>query len=244
MNNKQILIRMMREVHEISVKTSLDYYLAYGSLIGAIREGGMIPWDDEIDITVKSDSYQDFISTIKNNLSDEFEVLDKTTEGYELYFARIAPKKVNHHLCHIDIFPLVGTPNNEKDITRFVRKSIFYNKLYYLKKMNYKQLYKDRPKRKVQAKIIRFLTFAIPIELIEEKLNKLFYKYESRQSKFLYTFGGSYGCKEVYSSENYEKKILVPFENIEVYVPLKYDLILKQVYGDYTTPRKEDYLLK
>lgn len=242
--HREKLLKLIGYIDKVSKKEDLNYMLAYGSLIGAVREGGLIPWDNEIDIWVKANTYDQFVQNLVNKLPEEFEVVTRKTEGYELFFARVICKGINHHDLHIDVFPLVGVPEEKRLYKKFVNHSYILNKLYYIKRLDSKKLYKNtgRYMRYLQTIIIKCLIFLITRKKLEMKLEKLFNKYSVENANKLYAFGGSYKEREVFDSELLNEIISIDFEGLELPIPKKYDLILKQIYGDYMTPKKSNYV--
>ena len=95
-------------------KNNLSYYAAYGTALGAIRHGGIIPWDDDIDVWMPRKDYERFLALRPSLVDTSFEILDIQDKGYYLYFAKFCDK--NTTLIeregepviglYIDIFPL------------------------------------------------------------------------------------------------------------------------------------------
>lgn len=90
---QQILWDMYLEVSEVFDQNDIRYFLTYGTLIGAVRHQGMIPWDDDLDICVMKDDYEQAIELLRKYLSDRFVVHDKKTDPiYWLEFSKIRYK--------------------------------------------------------------------------------------------------------------------------------------------------------
>lgn len=241
---KTVLLKMIENVNFIMEHKGLEYMLSYGSLIGAVREKGFIPWDNEIDIWVKKDIYDSFIDTLRTHLSDDYKVLTYEDDGYELYFSRIITNGSNHHTQHIDIFPLVGAPKDSKQCVKFVNKSFILNKAIYIKKQNPYSLYFENKRylRYFQSILAKIVLILIPQKLILKELNNLALKYNPSETGKVYTFGGSYKTREVFDYELFQDLEKVDFENLKLPIPKRYHEILTQVYGDYMTSKKTNYL--
>ena len=102
---------------DICNKNNLRYYLAFGTLLGAVRHHGFIPWDDDIDILMPRKEYDRFIQISSNMGNDQWEILSyRNTEGYGFYWAKVCskstvltPSRFTSGLLYgvsIDIFPL------------------------------------------------------------------------------------------------------------------------------------------
>lgn len=108
-------IDMLIEMDKVCKKHGLEYSLGYGTVLGAVRHGGFIPWDTDIDILVGIDDYKRFCQIINRETPDKFFVFSKETDkSYEFLMARLAMKNKYHHPVHIDIFPMVGVPDKDR----------------------------------------------------------------------------------------------------------------------------------
>ena len=73
---QQIELKILKEVISICESNNLKYYAFGGTALGAVRHGGFIPWDDDIDIAMFRDDYDKLLEILDNNLSDEYYVLN------------------------------------------------------------------------------------------------------------------------------------------------------------------------
>ena len=91
----------------------VDYRLAYGTALGAVRHLDFIPWDFDVDITVRIDQYDVACRALSRGLPARYRL--KTPRGdheYEQLFARVHLANVHHKYAHVDIYPLVGTSSS------------------------------------------------------------------------------------------------------------------------------------
>ena len=116
-------LEMMLKIDEICKRHDLTYYLMGGTLIGAVRHQGFIPWDDDIDLGMPRPDYEKFLQVAPKELGEEFGILTPyDTEGYPFTFAKVINKKMkilyknNEKLkkwnIWVDIFPLDSMPKN------------------------------------------------------------------------------------------------------------------------------------
>ena len=117
--------RILLEFNRICVKHNITYSLGYGTLLGAIRHNGFIPWDDDVDVIMLRDEYNKFLSVVKNELSNDFTYIDHDVEDKYYYaFAKIRSNSVElreksvdylgiHQGVWIDIFPYDAIPKDE-----------------------------------------------------------------------------------------------------------------------------------
>lgn len=79
---KKVSLDGLKFIKEICEKNNLEYYIGYGTLIGAIRHEGFIPWDDDIDIWMKRDEYEKFIEIVSKENNKNWEILSTYNEDY------------------------------------------------------------------------------------------------------------------------------------------------------------------
>lgn len=237
---KKILIDMLQDIHNFCEKNNIKYSVAYGTLLGAVRHKGFIPWDDDIDIMLPRKDYERFIESYGN---DRYRVIDMLTNpNYGLPYAKVEDVRtiMDEGVCYktqygvfIDIFPVDNIPDDEN-----IRKSYFSNK----KKWNFIYNVKTVPTNWRQRSIIKniFLSIGksifkpIGIGYVCKKLIEISKKYNNIETKcgsiFVVTDNKE---SEVFPIDMYVDIIKLPFENIIVNAVRMYDLYLKGCYGDY-----------
>jgi len=131
---KQISIDLLQDMHEFCIEHNLKYSLGFGTLIGAIRHMGFIPWDDDIDIMMPRPDYEIFCRTYVSKHG--YELVAPCKKGCYISYARICEVEktlvVSPAAWHstpsgvwIDIFPVDGAPDDEnlmKSIYQDVKK--------------------------------------------------------------------------------------------------------------------------
>jgi lipopolysaccharide cholinephosphotransferase len=241
---REIQLSILDAVHEFCRKNGIQYYLMYGTLLGAVRHAGYIPWDDDIDIAMFREDYEKFIEEFNNNNSD-FEVLTiHNSEGYNYFFAKVSYKKsiqIDTNVAfldtnigiNIDLFPIDKLPGNE-DRARILKKLHFLDKLFYSKAFKLKR---KTSFRKILAilvgKCITLFTSKKAIGLKQEKIAKQFNNTDSNTYSFI-----SCSIKKelpLFTKDLFEP-VKITFEDRRYIAPKGYDIILKSIYGDYMTP--------
>ena len=127
---------------EICQKHNLTYWLDHGTLLGAVRDGKFIPWDDDLDVTMPREDYEKFIEIAQEEMPNQYFLqTQKTDKYYQNFFAKIRDRSSTfvdaweekrdihyHQGIYIDIFPLNNIPNNTLLIFLY-RISVFISKI-------------------------------------------------------------------------------------------------------------------
>lgn len=247
---KQIELKILEQFINICNKENLKYYVLGGTMLGAVRHKGFIPWDDDIDVGMPRDDYEKFLNVAQKYLPKEYFLQTHVTDmEYPLNFAKIrnsnttfietSLNKCNiNHGVFIDIFPLDYYPtNNIKSIFFDIYNTILsfrISNVFNLENINY-PFYK-KIIRKTISSILKIIYPNIKSALQKrEKLFKLV-----RESSLVINYCGAWGKKEMVPVEWYGKGIEMQFENLTIKVPTYYDKWLTQVYGNYMQlPPKE-----
>lgn len=245
---------------KICDENNLKYFMTGGTLIGAIRHQGFIPWDDDMDIFMPREDYEKFLKISKEVLPNYIEakhystiketfvymVIKLENKNYKI-IRKLYGKNMNFNLF-IDIFPLDGFP--EKKIEIFLHKiKLKYRlqmvRLSRLQMIDNEEGYK-KYKRKVE-KIVCFLDrkihFSKHLNIKKEQymFEKVLKKYKYSKSNKVFFALGPYGMfKEIYPKSLFERTKMYKFENIELRGVVDYDRHLRQVYGDYMQLPPED----
>ena len=252
MNNMDLLhqvdLDIVKEVVNICEKYGLTYYMLGGTMLGAIRHKGFIPWDDDIDLGIPRRDYEKFLEVAPKELSPNLKLVNYHTDpNYHYYITRILDtetKVVEERIgndskytnASIDIFPIDGTPNNS-----ILRKIYFFRVLYHRALMSL--CYKDsidrkRPRGKAE-KVLLWVMEKVPVEKLttpykqKEKIDKLLKNQKIEGSRYIGNIMGAYRTKEIVPAEFYGKGKMYPFEDLELRGMEKADDYLKYTYGDY-----------
>lgn len=233
---KSIELEVMKKIHGFCVENGIVYYLAYGTLIGAMRHGGFIPWDDDIDIWMPRPDYQKFLSIfpawahengleLANHKTDVYfgramsKVFDSRTKLIEPEFRFDDPIGV-----FVDVWPLDGTPNDTHERDKHIAKAIRYHKMLYA--------CVTKPAFATPKKIIKSLT-TLPFTFVNSK--QLIDKIEELAQEYTYSNAEWVYCPAypmvVMEKESFKDAQLAKFEDTEFYVPSGYDALLTKRYG-------------
>lgn len=246
---------MLVEFKRICEKHNILYFLSGGTLLGAIRHGGFIPWDDDIDVEVPRSEYEKLLKIIEKELPLEMEFKSYDTDpSYHNPIARIINNKVkviNHSFSEgrlepawIDIFPLDGMPDN--------KYFIIIHKFYILwRKMmigfaNFQDVQDTKAGRPWYERVMILFAKKFKIGRLlnlskqYKKLEKTLTKYPDTTSKAYLCYCGDSFSKEIIEKKYYGKGRLYKFEDTEFRGPENADMYLKTWYGNYMELPPED----
>ena len=130
---KLITKELLGWIDMICQKNNIHYFGAYGTLIGAVRHNGFIPWDDDIDICMMRTDYDKFIEIVnKLNDSQHYLLTSNTEKGYYNNFARVCDRRcilkirgtldIPHFGAFVDVFPLDKVPEDEEKRLGFYKE--------------------------------------------------------------------------------------------------------------------------
>lgn len=236
---KKIQLEILADIHSFCLENDIKYSLAFGSLLGAVRHKGYIPWDDDIDIMIPRNDYEKFISSYGNA---RYKIASPdTVPAYYLPFAKVYDNKtflkedvessVNLGV-NIDVFPLDNVPDSDVDLDCFLRVKSMWNILYNLK------IIKRRRERSFFKNFLLLLShillFPLPITYISDKMRNVSVKYSKVPSKRIGIIAPSDNNKrEIWDKELFKDFTIVPFESLHVQVIKNYHQFLSAAYGEY-----------
>lgn len=257
-DTQRYILQVLRDVIRILDELNVPYYMQGGTMLGAIRHNGFIPWDDDVDLGIPRADYYRLLQQVAPLLPENLELRtydDETDHHY--YFARIVDKRyqirrmgsLEERLENVwvDLFPLDGMPNGLLSRQWHKFRLLMTRLKFHLscfEKVNIK-----RPGRPLVERIIIKIAMVTRVgkwfntRKQLDTMDRLLKKYPPEKSDYLVNFTGqtSYKFNEMFKKEIYGKKTLYPFEDMQLVGPEQYDAYLTSLYGDYMTPpRAED----
>lgn len=256
---KNIELNILLYIDNVCRENNLKYYLCGGTLLGAIRHKGFIPWDDDIDIFMPRNDYEKLI-TILGNRNNKYLALNyRTVENFYLPFTKIVDvntflqeegvPQVKELGVFIDLFPLDGISKN------FFIKECQLLGIKILKKLlackvNTGNIRNYSKARIILRRIIKFLLIPVSIKNINRMIDLMSQLYKYSKNELCISFCGAYGRKEVFDKNKlFSSVIELEFENYLFYAPGGVDYYLTQIYGDYMKlppikERKSNHIIK
>lgn len=255
--NKEILkklqeteLKLLDKFVSICDKYNLEYYLAGGTLLGAVRHEGFIPWDDDIDVGMPRKDFNKFIEICMKELDKEYFLDCYKTNKYcyntfiklklnNTIFLEESIENLNiNHGIWIDIFPYDDVTKNLGKIEKIKKKLVTYS--HTICRIKNKNYLGELSKSKYLT--IKFISFFFSNRFINSMLHKILQFNLNKNNKYICSYGSVYDLdKEVLEKSDFFPIIELPFAGKKYKCPKNYDKILKKLYGDYMKlPPKKD----
>ena len=234
---KQLMLDIMSSIDDYCHKKGLRYSLAYGSLLGAIRHHGYIPWDDDIDIWMPRPDYQKFMKEFDHPYYKA--CCAEFTPGWDHFIAKVCDDRTiidegHGDRCgvYVDVFPIDGWPEDEGEIRKHYAKVMRYLRLW--SSLHYTQHMDMRCANGVLKNIKIIASKALGLFL-----NSTFFLKKLLDTKTLYPYEasskvGSLTCGDWAVPRFYfDNSIEYQFEDRSFFISEDYDALLRVVYGNY-----------
>ena len=238
---KEIQVAILETVHEFCLNNNIKYSLACGTLLGAVRHKGYIPWDDDIDIYMLREDYNKFIALFPKNYNNYFDLIalerhPKWNKSYaKVYDNRTIiheamPYKVTIGI-NIDVFPIDNVPEKEECWNKYNKKRVILQRCLMTKSLKISsqhKLYKN-----LGIVLVKFLTLFLSQRKLAEFLNIYAQRFNHLVST--YVFENSLGVimKKRFKKNIFKELIYIPFENKKFLAFKNYDEYLRNAYGNY-----------
>lgn len=230
---QNISLKLLQEFIEVCNKMNLRYFVVGGTLLGAVRHKGFIPWDDDIDIGMPRKDYEIFVESAQKYLSPNVFLQSRLSEKKSPFlFSKLRDSNTTfiengikhceiNHGVYVDIFPIDGL---NKDKLFKYKKAIFKRKI--------SLLYKSKSKKiGIIKKVFKLIPFSF--NFCFKNINQLYSKYDFDTSNIVVNYCGAWGDREIMKKEWIEPLIDLDFEGIKVKAPNNYQEYLTHMYGNY-----------
>ena len=237
----KLLLALAKEFHSICERNRIPYYMLGGTMLGAVRHKGFIPWDDDMDFGIPREFFPVFIDSCKKDLPTRFKVLYYDNSDYAILgFAKLsdsatvveevfAPITDEVLGVNIDVFPL-DHANQRKDFlskNKLIRLLFKFQKLLFINPQN-----RSFPKR-LLANIVKTFCRIKRTSILQWLDYYLPRVSDNKQLPMYANYFGAWGLKELVSKEVFGLPTLYEFEDTHFYGVQHAHEYLRHLYGDY-----------
>lgn len=244
----EVQMGIWEELDRICNKHNLRYFFMWGSLLGAVRHNGFVPWDDDIDVVMPREDYNKLEEISNDEFRAPYFLITKHTVGEKsLYwhlklvdtsttfiFDRFISPTIHHQGITIDIVPLDGVPiERSKRIVKHIRQSVDQ----VLNERVFRSGKGLRPIGKVLKQFGKLYTFNVDAKARIERTERLRSKWAWDTSEYI-AEGAHY---HIFHRKDFEKTMYIDFEGRKAPVPVGYERVLRELYGNYMELPEQTY---
>ena len=257
LEQQKIIWNIMNNLMKYFENHDVKYYIVYGTVLGAVRHKGFIPWDDDLDIAIPREQYESFLKNIEEFLPDYIRVAtyNRNDEhiNHHFYFSRIVDTrhilkcvgslKEHDEYVGVDIFPLDGMPANffmrQLHMINILRARLMYH-ISTFDKINIQRHNKIMSER-IIIKVIKKTMLWKKLDMYKQlnKLDRILKKYPYKKSDWIIDGISSYKSRAVMKKKVFGNGAIYEFENVKMNGPCDFDYYLKKIYRNYMEPPKD-----
>ena len=248
-NVQRAMLDIAREIRRVCDENGINYFLDSGTLIGAARHKGFIPWDDDLDIGMLRQEYETFLRVAPGKLGEEFFLQTwENDEGYSLPFAKVRKKGTVYveavsqgtsarKELFVDVLPYDEMPVQEElQIKKRKELHAYCNTLFVKCGMAPWKHHQNKIKKFLAS--IKYIPFRISAfgktkEQLRQRCLSAMTEYDGRGTGLVYENWGANAGHKLVPIEFFEPYTEIPFEGELFKVPANYDGVLRAQYGDY-----------
>lgn len=239
--SKKIQLNILKCIDSFCRKNEIHYSLAGGTLIGAVRHKGFIPWDDDIDLMMMRDDYERFLSLFKD---EKYKLLSwhNYNEWESLYSSVVDPNTEVYWSkstkstrgIWVSIFPIDRIPDDDVIVSKMINKVQRLSKGYILRLKASSWTIDTNVAYNLAKAICRFFLKVIPYSMILKPAEKIITSYNDKEtSRFSSSSEWAFDIIFNFSSKDFNGYEDMKFEDMKAMVCSGYDDYLKGQYGDY-----------
>ena len=243
------IFELLKYLKDVCDRNAIPYSLFYGTLLGAKRHKGFIPWDDDVDICLLRKDYERLIQLLKQD-AGPYRVMDSANnDTYYYNYAKLVDaetlvvehgyRPIRDYGLYVDIFPLDNCPDNERDFERLVKKIRIYSALKTVSALTSLNVM-DSPSKKAAAILLFPIAKILGYKYWVKKLNRLLTSYENSETVSVCCLTENPKYKEVLSRSEIFPPHQIEFHGERFSCIGNTEEYLTNRYGDYMQLPPED----
>lgn len=231
---------MLREIDRICRAHDIKYFICYGTMLGAVRHGGFIPWDDDIDVAMLRPEFEKFRQIAPKELNGRYSYESHTNQnGYHYFYDRISAKDTYfaskysdgyemHKGISVDIFVADNVPADPKAAYRFwkhlMRKRMLMN-------VRWKNIAR-RDKAYLLSKLLLPVLRLRSMDSYSRSYEKAVRKYEHKNTGRVMPASSDHNYRGTFPTETFSEVIPYRFDDVDTFIPVGYEDFLKAWYTE------------
>lgn len=236
---KKIEIEILDHIDQVLTGNGIPYFLDGGTLLGAVRHNGFIPWDDDIDLIIPRKYYREALEALVKS-EGPFHVKSRYTDDeYSYMFAKVIDSRTEldeNSLSpdvglgvYVDLFPLDFLPENE------TRRKLFMRKMWVLRKIAYNSIFWEYSREKLSRskKVLSCICNLYGWRKAFKKIEHLCEKSSAAPTNYVADIVSAPKMYMWTKAIDFESAVSIPFEGKKYPAPGGYDSYLRALYGDY-----------
>lgn len=242
---QSVSLEVLKQVTDLCESLHLRYALIYGTLIGAVRHHGYIPWDDDVDIMMPRPDYDKLLEYLGTHKLPNLTLFNRhTCPGYPYMISRVSDDRYILEMenedsvgmgVFIDIYPYDGLGKTKEEAVSFGLKGDRLSSLCYQATRKH---FAIETTTSLVRKIVKYPVFLVSKmigkDFFQNKLEKLAGAKDYESSEYIgCIIWLSWGEKDIFPRKWFDETIMMPFDKYEFRVPKNYDKVLRHEYGDY-----------
>lgn len=228
---QEVVTEIYNQLMEISIRRNIPVYVAYGSLLGLIRDSGFLPWDRDIDTFVLYKDIDRLIKALKEELPCGYYLVSNIIDQkYHGLMMRVCKKGYNSDAIHVDVFYAIYCSDNEKKQREQIKQSQKLFEHQFLKHFRIKRNSYSSSKKYLYALVNSCRGKCIPQSIINKNFKRLVSEYTDTNS--LLIIAGE--ATRVLNKQDVVPGKIAEINGMKCYLCENYDSILKKMYGDYS----------
>lgn len=248
--NKEIILKLLEYLDKICRDNHIQYSLGAGTLLGAIRNHGFIPWDDDGDVILLRSEYDKLVQILSKTQNADFGFVSEYSKGYYYTFSKIYYKKtwlktlapqdaeIQNLGVYIDLFPLDKTPSNKGEMQEFYDDAMTINYRMFMAIPGFYSYNKSSMKHFLKAvlyypKSLYYTRGKRNPEFWQRRLLKEIKKFENKNVTNAGFILSEYSIKESMNSSIFSSYEDIYFENKKFRKIKRHNDYLHSLYGDY-----------
>ncbi len=235
---REMELELLSDIDRICRRNNIQYFLSGGTMLGAVRHKGFIPWDDDIDIAMLRDDYEKFKTACINELPKKYQYQSYTNkDGYHYFFDKITIRDTYFSTKYSDSFEMLKGISTDIFIFDKTSDNKFFSKLHFKRlmllrlMMNVRWINKPRKDKSYMLSRIALPFLRIfSMDTYSKMYDKLLRKYEKRDTSTVLPPATDHKWRGVMPKKWFETVTDAPFENVMSYIPTGADDYLKRWY--------------